>query len=172
MNITKETFDFINSAAWKTMDRNDLYPTVICKSHFDEQTMHLLYYKHRLQKCSARVIRRKRWFKCRVAYYLNSDATFNFMTLIIELSGDVHPMPGPGTNSIPVYTTNRRKKKPVMRRRVESNCIKIETSLNYAAMNTINNQHTLVAKHNGQNKRIKIAHLNAESLKNRIRFWK
>ena len=37
-------------------------------------------------------ISRKRWCKGRVSYYPNSDASFNFMALCIELSGDVHPL--------------------------------------------------------------------------------
>ena len=44
-------------------------------------------------------IRRRKWFKCRVNFYSNSDATFNVMELCIERSGDVHPMPGPNDNS-------------------------------------------------------------------------
>ena len=79
-------------------------------------------------------IKRKRWFTRRVQYYPNSDASFNFMALTIQLSGDIHPLPGPNTNTstmsrIPArITSNRRNTKtPTPRHRVESNCIKIDT---------------------------------------------
>ena len=55
-------------------------------------------------------IRKKKWFKCRVNFYSNSDATFNVMELCIERSGDVHPMPGPSDNcisEIPVRISSR-----------------------------------------------------------------
>lgn len=55
-------------------------------------------------------IRKKKWFKCRVNFYSNSDATFNVMELCIERSGDVHPMPGPSdncTSEIPVRISSR-----------------------------------------------------------------
>ena len=111
--------------------------------------------------------------KCRVSYYPNSDASFNFMALCIELSGDVHPLPGPdsGTTSrISVRISNRDNTyKPVPRCRVESNCTKVNTTA-IRAMNSRHCETTQLMKHGGQNKRLKIAHLNAESLKNRIRF--
>ena len=43
-------------------------------------------------------IRKRKWFKRRVTFYTNSDATFNVMELCIEHSGEVHPMPGPSDN--------------------------------------------------------------------------
>ena len=43
-------------------------------------------------------IRKRKWFKCRVNSYSNSDATFNVMKLGNERSGDVHPKPGPSDN--------------------------------------------------------------------------
>ena len=55
-------------------------------------------------------IRKRKWFKCRVNFYSNSDATFNVMELCIERSGDVHPMPGPSdncTSEIPVRISSR-----------------------------------------------------------------
>ena len=55
-------------------------------------------------------IRKRKWFKCRVNFYFNSDATFNVMELCIERSGDVHPMPGPNdncTSEIPVRISSR-----------------------------------------------------------------
>ena len=74
-----------------------------------------------------RVITRKRWFKCHVPYYSNSDATFNFMKLCITLSGDVHPLPGPERDAakIPVCIGNSRvrNKNKAARGHVKSNCI-------------------------------------------------
>ena len=43
-------------------------------------------------------IRKRKWFKCRVNSYSNSDATFNVLKLGNERSGDVHPKPGPSDN--------------------------------------------------------------------------
>ena len=121
-------------------------------------------------------IKRKRWFTRRVQYYPNSDASFNFMALTIQLSGDIHPLPGPNTNTsttsrIPARITSNRRNtnKPTPRHRVESNCIKIDT-IDTQAMNLRNGETTQQFKHGGQHKRLKIAHLNAESLKNRTRF--
>ena len=92
------------------------------------------------------------------------------MALTIQLSGDIHPLPGPNTNTstmsrIPARITSNHRKtnKPTPRHRVESNCIKIDT-IDTQAMN---GETTQQFKHGGQHKRLKIAHLNAESLKNR-----
>lgn len=73
----------------------------------------------------------KRWFKRSVAYYPNADATFNFMALVIELSGDVHPMPGPTGNDlqkIPVRITNRQicSARNLARCRIDSHLIHIK----------------------------------------------
>ena len=94
----------------------------------------------------------------------------------IELSVEVHPQPGPQTGSIPVRIANRMENySPAMRHHVESYCIQITTLFSYAIKNTINTyscQGMMQTRHGGQNKRIKIAHLNAQSLKNRSRFLK
>ena len=108
------------------------------------------------------VITRKRWFKCHVPYYSNSDATFNFMELCITLSGDVHPLPGPERDAakIPVCIGNSRvrNKNKVSRGHVKSNCITIQ----WRMPNSL--------KHRNNNKQLEIAHLNAESLKCRHHF--
>ena len=102
-------------------------------------------------------ITRKRWFKCHVPYYSNSDATFNFMELCITLSGDVHPLPGPERDAakIPVCIGNSRvrNKNKVSRGHVKFNCITIQ----WRMPNSL--------KHRNNNKQLEIAHLNAESLK-------
>lgn len=103
------------------------------------------------------VIARKRWFKCHVPYYSNSDATLNFMELCITLSGDVHLLPGPEKDAvkIPVCIGNSRvrNKNKVARGHVKSNCIIIQSRM----PNSL--------KHRNNNKQLEIAHLNAESLK-------
>ena len=105
---------------------------------------------------------RKRWFKCHVPYYSNSDATFYFMELCITLSGDVHPLPGPERDAakIPVCIGNSRvrNKNKVARGHVKSNCITIQSRM----PNSL--------KHRNNNKQLEIAHLNAESLKCRHHF--
>lgn len=108
------------------------------------------------------VIKRKRWFKCHVPYYSNSDATFNFMELCITLSGDVHPLPGPERDAakIPVCIGNSRvrNKNKVARGHVKSNCIIIQSRM----PNSL--------KHRNNNKQLEIAHVNAASLKCRHHF--
>ena len=57
-----------------------------------------------------KTIRPKKHLEARVLYYGNSDAAFNPMAFTIELSGDVHPQPGPTSlksSAIPVITTRR-----------------------------------------------------------------
>ena len=65
----------------------------------------------------ARKIKAKRWFKCRISYYSNSDSTFNLQALVTQLSGDVHPLPGPLHNS----TSEDTDKCPVCSKTLASN---------------------------------------------------
>ena len=77
-------------------------------------------------------IRKKKWFKCRVNFYSNSDATFNVMELCIERSGDVHPMPGPSdncTSEIPVRISSRGYNNGNLRLKGTSLCNRNMTNL-------------------------------------------
>ena len=48
----------------------------------------------------------KRYYKSRITYYNNAVASFNFLELHTQLSGDIHPQPGPDSQlSIPVRIT-------------------------------------------------------------------
>ena len=50
----------------------------------------------------------KRYYKSRITYYNNAVASFNFLELHTQLSGDIHPQPGPDSQlSIPVRITQR-----------------------------------------------------------------
>ena len=103
----------------------------------------------------------------RVSYYSNTDATFNFSANCIQLSGDVHPLPGPVNNpnpgpskSIQVRITNRQRKpapmQPECRGHVKANCSRVNLR---------------PTTHGSQNnKLLKIAHLNAQSVKCRHHF--
>ena len=78
------------------------------------------------------------------------------------LSGDVHPLPGPNNvkgRKIPVYTGNQsRKRFKTGHGRVSDNCIRVQLTNSRAT------------KHGNQNKLLKIAHLNTQSLKCRHHF--
>ena len=50
----------------------------------------------------------KRYYKSRITYYNNAVASFNFLELHTQFSGDIHPQPGPYSQlSIPVRITQR-----------------------------------------------------------------
>ena len=50
----------------------------------------------------------KRYYKSRITYYNNAVASFNFLELHTQFSGDIHPQPGPDSQlSIPVRITQR-----------------------------------------------------------------
>ena len=52
---------------------------------------------------------KRKWFCCNIIYYRNCVATFNYLELSIQLSGDVHPLPGPEIGRrIPVQITQQR----------------------------------------------------------------
>ena len=88
------------------------------------------------------------------------------MEFCITLSGDVRPSPGPDNvkgRKIPVCTGNQsRKGYKTGRGRVSDNCIRVQL------------KNSRATKHGNQNKLLKIAHLNAQSLKCRhhLIFWK
>ena len=140
-----------------------------------------------------------KWFKGRILYYANTNATFNYMALTIDLSGDVHPQPGPGTNCetmIPVRISNRVTPSTVtlsMRSRALSICVQINTAPRYINQRINQRQHlnmqptirrvpttntaadnvhhnTRPSRPGGQSNNIKICHLNVRSLKNRENF--
>ena len=154
------TTEFINST-W--------LPFVYVNSHSN-----VCYFGH--PRPLVRIVKTKRWFSARISYYRNSDATFNLMALVVELSGDVHPLPGPTrTGSVIKITTritNRPKnnRKSMIRTRNPNNCIMINTGFRRFSNSQSYNNNTQFPVHNGQCKRISIAHLNAHSLKNRTRF--
>ena len=101
---------------------------------------------------------KKRWFGCHISYYSNSCACFNGMELSIQLSGDIHPLPGPtNTHTILVCMGNRpNHHKPGSRGHVKSNYIEIKPA-----------HSTKAAMHTNQNNLLKLRHLNAESLRRR-----
>ena len=52
---------------------------------------------------------KRKWFCCNIIYYRNCVATFNYLELSIQLSGDVHPLPGLEIGRrIPVQITQQR----------------------------------------------------------------
>ena len=106
--------------------------------------------------CSPIGVQRK-WFKCRVLYYPNCSATFNFAEMWIILSGEVHPLPGPSNKKITTCIGNRQSRSH-LRGHVRANCIQMPLKPEQPTM------------HNNQKKLLKIAHMNAESLKNRQHF--
>ena len=117
------------------------------------------------------------------------------MAFTIELSGDVHPQPGPTSlkssaipvittcrsghhnhqspsGSLPLYSRTGTSKTKHQHRHNYNNLITIITyhpakPLSHAAQNTTRSN---ALEYRGQRKRIGIAHLNAGSLKNRERF--
>ena len=134
-----------------------------CSSIVIEQTSSaytiVLYFTTDNTKIFSRL--RVKWFRYQVPYYPNSNASFNFMELCITLSGDVHPLPGPDNvkgRKVPVYTGNQSRKYKTGHGRVSDNCIRVQLTNSRAT------------KHGNQNKLLKIAHLNAQSLKCRHRF--
>ena len=75
---------------------------------------------------------KKNWCKYRISYYSNLNASFNFLALLIQISGDVHPLPGPASvenERIGVRSTiHRHRQKPTCRRHDLSNCIEINSN--------------------------------------------
>ena len=56
---------------------------------------------------------KRKWFRCNIIYYRNCIATFNSLELLIQLSGDVYPLPGPEVGRrIPVQITQQRPTQP------------------------------------------------------------
>ena len=45
----------------------------------------------------------REFLQCRSGYYPNGTATYNLSIIKLELSGDVHPLPGPTTTKCPVW---------------------------------------------------------------------
>ena len=82
---------------------------------------------------------KRKWFCCNIIYYRNCVATFNYLELSIQLSGDVHPLPGPEIGRrIPVQITQQRPTQPTrMFSRNPSNHIQVKITRNL--------QHSLTA---------------------------
>ena len=74
-----------------------------------------------------------------IIYYRNCVATFNYLELSIQLSGDVHPLPGPEIGRrIPVQITQQRPTQPTRTfSRDPSNHTQVKTTWNL--------QHSLTA---------------------------
>ena len=101
----------------------------------------------------------RKWSKCRVLYYPNCSTTCNFAETYIILSVDGHPLPGPSNNKIATCIGNRQRNHGLhLRGRVSANSVQIPLKPAQPTM------------HNNQNKLLQIAHMNAESLKNRQHF--
>ena len=82
---------------------------------------------------------KRKWFCCNIIYYRNCVATFNYMELPIQLSGDVHPLPGPEIGRrVPVQITQQR---PTQLTRMFSRNPSNHTQVNI----TRNLQHSLTA---------------------------
>ena len=70
----------------------------------------------------------------------------------------------------PFFFRNNENTRPAFRTRNPNNCIEISTGSSRSSTDRQSYNQTHSLEHGGQRKRISIAHLNAESLKNRVRF--
>jgi len=85
-------------------------PWTIGGSHFEnEQQEESLERSIKLEKLPSRanykhcfIWTQSKFLQCRSAYYPNGMASYNPSMIKLELSGDIHPMPGPTTTECPV----------------------------------------------------------------------
>jgi len=99
--------DIINASVGSLeCENNVLSFSFVCNNNYEQSLLSTYCYL-----TIKRIIKTKKWFKARMSYYDNSDATFNFPAMAIALSGDVHPQPGPDGSSlsIPTRISNRRR---------------------------------------------------------------
>ena len=100
------------SATDAVLRSNLVSPAIICGGHFeyDQHGDHLgscikLGKLPSATNCKySLTVTRRRFLQNRNAYYPNGTASYNPSIIKLELSGDVHPMPGPTANKCPVCT--------------------------------------------------------------------
>lgn len=92
--------------------RHLISPSTICGGHFEnDQQEDNLERSIKLGKLPfganfkySFTLTRRRFLQCRSAYYPTGTASYNPSIIKLELSGDVHPMPGPTATKCPVCT--------------------------------------------------------------------